>query len=121
MPNSHQIMRRNSMQSYSPAPLTRSEIEIGLLYSYKVSLFICYIMVACVAGLCQGNDNPGATNVTHLNAIRLADQFPGVDIGAKINAAIEDAGPGGGLIWVGSGLYKFSTQILLKNGTNLRC
>lgn len=67
---------------------------------------------------------PGATNLTinRFENIRFADQFPGADIGAQINAAIADLGAGGGVVEVPSGTYNFSTTIELNQSfTWVRC
>jgi hypothetical protein len=49
-----------------------------------------------------------------LNGIRFADQFPGADMGAQVNAAIADCG-GQCLILVPAGNFNFSTTIIIKN------
>lgn len=67
---------------------------------------------------------PGATNlsINRFENIRFADQFPGADIGAQINAAIADLGSGGGVVEVPSGIYNFGTTIELSQSyVWLRC
>jgi len=44
-----------------------------------------------------------------LNTIRFADQFPGADIGAQLNAAISDCGSTGCHIFIPAGTYSYST------------
>jgi hypothetical protein len=67
---------------------------------------------------------PAATSLTinRFENIRFADQFPGADIGAQINAAIADLGTAGGVVEVPAGTYSFGTTIQLSQSyTWLRC
>ena len=66
----------------------------------------------------------GAETFTNLNNIRFASQFPGADIGAKINAAIANlpANPIGGAVFIDtttSGCQNFSTQIVIDRPVHL--
>jgi hypothetical protein len=56
------------------------------------------------------------TNVKNLESVLYADQFPGSDIGAQINAAYLALPSTGGLIMGPVGTYSFSTPIVF--GTN---
>jgi hypothetical protein len=61
-------------------------------------------------------------NVNRFEKIRFADQFPGFDIGAKVNAAITDLGSGGGVVEIPAGSYSFSTTIEINQSyTWVRC
>jgi hypothetical protein len=51
--------------------------------------------------------------VNRLNNVRYADQFPGADLGAQINAAVADLGPSGGTIEIPAGSYSLATTINL--------
>ena len=67
----------------------------------------------------EGDDSfTGNDTFKKLSGIRFADQFAGSDIGAKINAAITDLGSNGGIIFVPSGSYSYSTAI---NADDYRC
>lgn len=56
----------------------------------------------------------------NLNGIRFAARFPGMDIGASVNAAIADAhGQQDVVIVLPVGSYDFSTQIQIKSGVSL--
>ncbi len=57
--------------------------------------------------------------ITEINNAVYAEQFPGADIGIKINNAVAYLGNIGGEIKISSGIYYFSTPILLNRGINL--
>lgn len=55
----------------------------------------------------------GSIQAQSIEQVRYADQFPGADIGAKINAAIANFGTNGcGTVMIAAGSYSFSTTIL---------
>jgi hypothetical protein len=53
-----------------------------------------------------------------IEGVRYADQFPGSDIGARVNAAIASL-PGGGRVVIPAGTYCFSTTILINRPVRL--
>jgi hypothetical protein len=64
--------------------------------------------------LTQTISQPSGTtfSVNSVNNVLEASQFAGVDIGAKINAAIANRGTSCGTISIAPGSYSFSTQIV---------
>lgn len=58
------------------------------------------------------NTHSGVDNFKNLGGVLYADQFSGVDIGAKINAAYATLGSTGGTIDVPCSSYSFSTPIV---------
>lgn len=59
----------------------------------------------------NSGDAPENLVAIRLNGIRFADQFVGVDIGAKINAAVADLGANGGTIVIPAGTFTYGTTI----------
>jgi hypothetical protein len=70
-------------------------------------------------GLTVGIANGSAATLKSLNSIRFADQFPGSDIGAKINAAFADLGGNYGTVYVPAGAYSYSTTIYFSSPSRL--
>ena len=61
-------------------------------------------------------------NVNRFQRIRFADQFPGADIGAQVDAAIADLGAAGGVVEIPAGSYSFGTTITINQPyTWVRC
>jgi hypothetical protein len=78
----------------------------------------------------HGDSKQSTFPLTTLKGIRVATEFPGADMGARINAAIADfgtaqygafaAGPAsGGIVFVPSGEWTISTPIRLTSGIRL--
>jgi hypothetical protein len=61
----------------------------------------------------------GTTMATSLNGVLNANQFPGADIGAKVNAAIAALGANGGRVFIPSGSYSQSTTIVKPRNVSL--
>lgn len=59
------------------------------------------------------NSPAGAVTVRTMEQVRYADQFPGADIGAKVNAAYADCPAAGCTIRVPAGNYAFATPIVI--------
>lgn len=58
--------------------------------------------------------NVSTITASSVGAVLYADQYPGADIGAKINAAYADLPEQGGTIKVPTGAYSFSTPIVME-------
>lgn len=82
-------------------------------------------------GLAQSNKTSPTERPSTLPVIRSADQFPGADMGAKINAAIADLGTCtyptgigdagcGGTVYIPAGQWTIATPIQVTNGIRLR-
>lgn len=59
-------------------------------------------------------------NAKTIEAVRYADQFPGADVGAQVNAAIADCPASGCTVVIPAGSYIFSTTITLNKTVSLR-
>lgn len=56
-------------------------------------------------------DNP--TSPSSSSGVRDADQFPGADLGARINAAVASLGPEGGVVRIHRGAYTWKTAVII--------
>lgn len=62
-----------------------------------------------ITGLGNGTDQ--ITGIANINGQMWANNFPGADIGAKVNNAIAALGPKGGTVFLPAGGYEFATTI----------
>lgn len=110
------------------------ELEIAFLAVVLFGRFMS-ATIPVVGNVFPLDSDPAAANAAgrftlglvakKFGGVRYADQFPGSDIGAKVNAAILDIGPcrgsgGGGTIVIPLGQYNFSTTIVKPKCINIR-
>jgi hypothetical protein len=66
------------------------------------------------------NASLGAADIKSLNGVLNAFDFPGSDIGGRVNAAITALGTGGGTVFIPSGSYSQTTTIVKPRNVNLQ-
>ena len=67
-----------------------------------------------------GTTTIALANITSMNSVLNAADFPGSDIGAQVNNAIASTSPYAATVFIPAGSYNFSTQINLPMGWTLQ-
>jgi len=69
----------------------------------------------------QNNAWTGANSFKYVNNVRYADQFPGTDIGAKVNAAFRDCAGAMCTVVVAPGSFTYTTDIVVSAPGTIEC
>jgi hypothetical protein len=86
----------------------------------KRSLLAAFGLLFSLGSLAQ-TQNMGDLNVRSINNIKFADQYPGEDMGAKINNAVSDCRSSYCTVVVPPGHYIYSTDIYFSVPSKLDC
>ncbi|MDQ3257419.1 MAG: right-handed parallel beta-helix repeat-containing protein [Acidobacteriota bacterium] len=85
---------------------------------------LLHFLFALLALVCATPSTLGAASGSAVQSrvkgnVRIANDFPGADLGAKINAADKALGGAGGEVWVKNG-GTITTQVIINSGHKLR-